>query len=180
MTLIYLYLGIGVLYSCYFSYSKRIKTKQLSKENGQNNQESRTLKVDERFWIDVFAFVLCFFVWPLVIYFQREETSIEPYVQETFDLKKEDLIESYSIEAIEQKETVFDPLNAAPPISFGHFHGAWLEFKKGIEPDVQLWSFRNEYCLYAGTKQVTKGYLVLTEEGLIAQYFTAESFDEAI
>ena len=59
-----------------------------------------------------------------------------------FAVKRGDLVEKVEVAAVEARETVFDPLGAAPAVPFGFLNPQWQAFLvKGTAADA-VWSFR--------------------------------------
>ncbi len=59
-----------------------------------------------------------------------------------FAVKRGDLVEEVEVATVEAKETVFDPLGAAPAVPFGFLNPQWQAFlAKGTAADA-VWSFR--------------------------------------
>ena len=95
-------------------------------------------------------------VWPLVVFkeikFQIRMRGKDPYgliaLQEEMDeefpkfkITQEHLIASFSVQEIETRETVFDPLGMAPNLPFGHLNNSWRDFLEKVDPTCEIWSF---------------------------------------
>lgn len=76
-----------------------------------------------------------------------------------------------SLDEIEAREYVYDPLNAVPHLPFGHNNSIWVRFKSKLEEKDELWSFsavlKNEF----GQKQKQKGYAVLRDSQIRSCYY---------
>lgn len=46
-----------------------------------------------------------------------------------------------SVQEIEERELVLDPLATVPAVSFGALHASWRHFLAGLQPDDEIWSF---------------------------------------
>ena len=84
--------------------------------------------------------VVCF--WPVVIFFQLKDlylSHVNYDLDDEYKVRKSDLINHLSIDEIESRERVHDPLGAVPELPFGHLNQAWKTFReKGTEQD-ELW-----------------------------------------
>ena len=58
-----------------------------------------------------------------------------------FAVRRPDLLEPHTDEAVAERERIHDPLGAVPDLPFGHLHGAWLDFLADRQPGQVLWSF---------------------------------------
>lgn len=90
--------------------------------------------------------------------------------QEPVEMRE--LIERLSIESIEARETVHDPLQAAPATPFGHLGAAWVAFRSQLQPQDELWSFVAVRADEWGFQEETGGYAAV-RDGAIAAYFTS-------
>ena len=84
-------------------------------------------------------------LWTAKIKFERwlQDRSIAAHeASRIFSVKRGDLVERVEVAAVEAKETVFDPLGAAPAVPFGFLNPQWQAFlAKGTAADA-VWSFR--------------------------------------
>ena len=84
-------------------------------------------------------------VWTAKIKFERwlQDRDIAAYeASRIFAVKRGDLVEKVEVAAVEAKETVFDPMGAAPAVPFGFLNPQWQAFlAKGAAADA-VWSFR--------------------------------------
>jgi hypothetical protein len=123
---------------------------------------------------NVFEFLLltCFavLVWPFTVYFLIEgvlgerRRKRDPAFAERppFNVGLEDLGETLSLEDVETRERVFDPLGAVSDRPFGHLNPAWERFKAGMAPGAQLAPFSSLYktwsvSRYDGYAEVSSG-----------------------
>lgn len=75
-----------------------------------------------------------------------------------FRVKATDLIESIEISTIEARETVRDPLGAAPQQPFGFLNSLWLQFREGLKDDEKLWSFKSTNKTGFFVNEMYRGY----------------------
>ncbi len=84
-------------------------------------------------------------LWTAKIKLERwlQDRSIAAYeASRIFTVKRSDLVERVEVAAVEARETVFDPLGAAPAVPFGFLNPQWQAFlAKGTAADA-VWSFR--------------------------------------
>ena len=95
-----------------------------------------------------------------------------------FRPRSEHLVERLTRAAIEQRETVTDPLNAAPPLPFGHLNRRWQTFADQIAPGDELWSFESPHVTPFGTLEVRRGYARM-RRGQVLDGMTTERTREA-
>ncbi len=58
------------------------------------------------------------------------------------EVEPQDLLQPTTIEEIEQREVVRDPLGAVPAAPFGHLSAGWIRFRSQLEPGDEIWAFR--------------------------------------
>lgn len=85
-------------------------------------------------------------------------------------VEKSELIERFSIEAIESKETIVDPMNAAPALPFGHLGASWVAFRSKLTPQDEIWSFSAVRSDEWGAHEQTAGYAAV-RRGVIVAHF---------
>jgi hypothetical protein len=93
--------------------------------------------------------------WPLLVgIFVRSWWSGDhvaaPPVDRSLVVTAADLVEPLTVDAIESRERVSDPLGAVPDLPFGHLNPAWQRFLQAAGPEARLWSFRAVRDLYGG------------------------------
>lgn len=79
---------------------------------------------------------------------------------QVFKVRGEYLLEELSIEEIEAREIVQDPLHAVPTEPFGHLHAVWAELIEKLKPRDELWSFRAEWHDRWGVPDLRTGYVI--------------------
>lgn len=89
-----------------------------------------------------------------------KKTVTTPEEEREFAVEPADLQEQISIEEIEQREKVFDPMGAVPDLPFGHLHGAWQSFLSQRESDATIWTFKTLWTSQWGGKALMKGYVI--------------------
>lgn len=79
---------------------------------------------------------------------------------QVFKVRREYLLEKLTIEEIEAREIVQDPLHAVPPQPFGHLHAVWCEVKRHLWPGDELWSFSAQWHDKWGRPDWRTGYVL--------------------
>lgn len=126
----------------------------------------------------VLAAIFVVAVWPvaicMAIYLQikdmREQEDDVFVTGDKFAVKSEHLLERLTLQEIEQREMVTDPLKAAPELPFGHLNAAWQSFLQGKADDAQLWTFSAPWQTIWGRKELRCGYVVV-QNGVPGSYF---------
>ncbi len=85
--------------------------------------------------------------------------------QKEFAIEQQHLQELLTIQEIEKREIVTDPLKAVPELPFGHLHEAWQKFLKDQPDDGELWSFS------ARTNRTLREGYVMIKGGALGAYF---------
>jgi hypothetical protein len=88
------------------------------------------------------------------------------------EVEPEDLLQPATIEEIEQREIVQDPLGAAPALPFGHLAAGWIRFRSQLLPGDEIWSFRAVKPNDWGGEEQLSGYAAV-RLGEIVGHFVA-------
>lgn len=80
-----------------------------------------------------------------------------------FGIKCEHLLERMTVQEIESREVVTDPLGAAPELPFGHLNAAWKTFINDHASSGELWSFTARWQPYQWSKELRSGYVVVRD-----------------
>jgi len=120
--------------------------------------------------------VIC--VWPAAIALLVKEKlqsrkPEEPAEKPVFRVQEQDLIEQLSIDEIEKRERVEDPLGGVPNEPFGHLWSAWQAFVDQLSADATLWSFAATDDTCYETRRV-EGYVHFDEDGAESVFFAAK------
>lgn len=115
--------------------------------------------------------------WPVFLVFKVKELIFgEPaggaIDEPGFAVTRADLQTQLSLQEIEQREMVFDPMGAAPNVPFGHLNTAWRKFCEGMGPNDSLWSFAARWTSPWGSKGIRQGYVIVRGEDLGAHFIT--------
>lgn len=125
--------------------------------------------------IIILIYILFPFIWPLLLISTVKDKLNKNKIAEEeekskFQIEFKDLIQKFDLKEIESKEIVHDPLDAVPPLPFGHLHNAWLTYCKQIEAKDELWSFSATWTNRWDSKEQIEGY-VAVRKGAIGHYF---------
>lgn len=183
MIYLYWYLGISagsmLLWSIYYKFIEE-KSNQSSR-NVASAFKSKRKGFLYRILNDVLGPTLVGLLvvpfWPLLFFFEMKfrhfgKANQSPLDGPEFAVKRNDLQKQLSIQEIEQREMVFDPLGAAPNISFGHLNAAWKQFCEGLEPNESLWSFSSHWTSSWGSKDIRQGYAIVRGEEIGHHFIT--------
>ena len=175
------YLSIGVVMLCWLLVKhfrvSRDRSESLSYflQAANDKEESRLRQFVRYAVVPVLAGLTVIIFWPICICMMVHEV-IKDRKQKAEDLaaifviKRADLLEPLSIDAIEQREQVVDPLGAVPDLPFGHLHGAWCKHRDGLQAGDAIWSFACVWTGRWGKKLRRTGYVVLRGKA-IGPYF---------
>jgi hypothetical protein len=112
-----------------------------------------------------FLFVMFTLMWPLPLWYFIKETFFEASYEDLeeeaeFEVTQSDLVAPYSIDEIETRALILDPLGAVPNKPFGHLNGVWLEFKSRLPAGARLWSFGAQWPKEGSRIEIFEGYVV--------------------
>ena len=127
----------------------------------------------ELFLVPLVGFTLALLGWPALIYYFIKEHWFPdpPYVEKVFAVEKSHLGEALSLEDIEARERVHDPMGAVPELPFGHLNVAWQEFLgQRVEGDA-LWNFSAIWQGDWGSPEERAGYVIIRADSSIGPYF---------
>jgi hypothetical protein len=116
--------------------------------------------------LPLLALFLVVTAWPYAIWMaisealdRKQKAAATPFRE--FAVEPAHLQQRLSIEAIEQREMVSDPMNATPSLPFGHLHNVWRNFVE-IQPEGgELWSFSAQWVTEQGVKELRSGYVAV-------------------
>jgi hypothetical protein len=127
--------------------------------------------VVEEVVMPLFVFGWIVICWPLFAYWKvKELTSGRNAPNPVFAVERAHLLEQVSVKEVEARETVFDPLGAAPNRPFGHLHAAWRAFVDRRTDGDELWSFSADWRPGWGNLERRAGY-VLVRQGEPGEHF---------
>lgn len=183
MIYLYWYLGIGaVVLFLMLAFNKLTKKKD---DNSLNDVLADLGSERKSLWFRILndvlgpaligALIVPF--WPVLVFFKVKvlvfgEPNRSPIDEPEFAVARDDLQTQLSLQEIEQREIVFDPLGAAPNVPFGHLNAAWTKFCEGMEHNDSLWSFTAHWTSAWGGKDIRQGYVIVHGEGIGAHFIT--------
>lgn len=181
MIYLYWYLGIGVVVLAVV-YGAHHMTKGKESESIRDlleavnpDRKKLSYRILNNFVAPVLAAIAVVAVWPVAVFmkakelFQKKESYVSPEERE-FVVEREHLLERLTVQEIERREVVADPLKAAPELPFGHLNAAWQDFLKGHADGAELWSFSARWQTTWGRKELRCGYVVL-HDGVPGTHF---------
>ena len=92
--------------------------------------------------------------------------------EKEFAVEPVHLKEQISINEIEQRERVVDPLGAVPDLPFGHLYHAWQKLVSQMEENDTIWTFETIWTTWYGSKELMIGYAVKKGDGVGAHLLT--------
>jgi len=112
--------------------------------------------------------VVIVIAWPVAIYMKAKElfpgrNGGVGDTEREFAVESKHLQERLSVQEIERREIVDDPLKAVPGIPFGHLHQAWAKFLADLPEEAEVWSFSAQWTTNWGGEEFRKGYVAIQE-----------------
>ena len=175
MIYLYGYLGIGIAVLAVVYGAHRLTKEQESESLRElldvvnPDRKKPSYRILNNIIAPVLAAILVVAVWPVAVYMkvkemlQKKESNGFPEERE-FAVEREHLLERLTVQEIERREVVTDPLKAAPDLPFGHLNAAWQEFLQGKADGAELWSFSAQWQTTWGRKELRCGYVVVQDE----------------
>ena len=181
MIYLYGYLGVGVALFAGIYLANQWKVKRGDAEptgllDGIHVPAARFWdRVVEEIVVPVLGFGWVVSCWPLFAYWKVKEltwgrNAPALVADPVFAIERAHLLEQVSVEDVEARETVFDPLGAAPNLPFGHLHAAWRAFVDQRTEGDELWSFSADWRTGWGNLERRAGY-VLVRAGEPGEHF---------
>ena len=171
MIYLYWYLGIGVavLAVVYTAH-------QLSKDKALESLHARLAefhpdrkKLSYRILNNIVAPALTLIsiavLWPVAVFTQVKMLFANPSSNKSlerrdFAVDREHLQDRLTVQDIEQREMIIDPLDAVPELPFGHLNKAWTDFLKTYTEGDELWSFSARWQPKWGRPEIRSGYVI--------------------
>ena len=118
------------------------------------------------------AGILIVIAWPIALFVKVKEwvrpddkDKRRDQTEKQFSVDSSHLKERLSVQEIERREMVMDPLHAAPALPFGHLHRNWSALIEDLGTDCELWSLTAIWKAGWGANELREGY-VLVREGV--------------
>ena len=181
MIYLYWYLGVGaVVLAVVYGAHHLTKEKESDSlrellEAVNPDRKKLSYRILNNVVAPILAAILVVAVWPVAVYMKAKEMfkkkdDAEVEEEREFAVERKDLLERLTVQEVEKREVVTDPLKAAPELPFGHLHAAWKEFLKGQAEGGELWSCSARWQTTWGRKELRSGY-VLVENGSPRTHF---------
>ncbi len=185
MTYLYVYMAIGVVVFLVVFISHRLSTKS---ESNFTAEMMEAVYPERKTWqykllnsvvVPTLAAVLMLVAWPAVIFMKgkdllfqnRAEPESEPEKRD-FSVERGDLLVKMTVEEIEQRERVTDPMGAVPDLPFGHLNAAWSKFIVGLGSEEAVWTFSASWTSDWGRKEIRGGYVIVREASIGPHFLT--------
>ncbi len=171
MIYVYWYLGVGVCVVFPFVIRSRflkkddLPTASDLLEALQPERKSLWYRLRSNVLAPLLTGLLVVPFWPVVVYLmvqdmllgKPEASNLE---EPKFAVVHTDLLERLSIEEVERRERIFDPLSAVPDLPFGHLNAAWRKFLDEMTLDTEIWTFSAHWSAWGG-KELRRGYVMV-------------------
>lgn len=198
MTYLYWYFGIGLPIVLAILYGEQRLSKSKSSffidldDSGIPNSEKLAYRILYKIVLPLLLFIIVVAVWPLLMYsaithfLQKKKDPELPEQDEfpkipDFAVECTHMVERLTVQEIEMREFVKDPLKAAPELPFGHLNAAWKKFLNAHSHNAELWSFSAQWPTTWGSRELLRGYVVV-RAGAPGPYFLTirkDNVDEA-
>lgn len=151
------------------------------------DREKLSYRILHKFVVPLLACVAVVVGWPVAIFMKvKDMLGMDSYSgasageQREFSVGRDDLQERLSVEEIETRERVNDPLGAVPALPFGHLNSGWKAFLDGMSPDDAIWSFSASWTTW-GRKEIREGYVIVRGETVGAHFQTVwKDFEDEV
>lgn len=173
MTYVIAYAAIGLAVLVLVLRQDRARTTsrdlsiQESLEALRERQRGPVGKFARKVLVPALAGLLTIAGWPVALAIYAKDLYRRPHQADLdeggFEVVRSDLIERVSIEQIEERERVEDPLRAVPDLPFGHLYGVWAEFRDALKSGDEIWSFEATREYSWGSIAVRAGYAVIRD-----------------
>jgi hypothetical protein len=127
----------------------------------------------KRLWYRIRAWVIApvlvvssiVLLWPVVWWIKctdllHERRAARKREDAVFKVKTQHLLKRLTVEEIESREMVCDPLSAVPELPFGHLHDVWTQLKAVMQTKDEFWSFAATWPGDDDTPELRKGYVL--------------------
>lgn len=165
MIYLYWYLGIGggILTAFYVTRDKGDNSFHEIVES--YNPYSNKLSYFIFYNIIIIGLIIMLIIWPVMVAIAAYDRLLWPneVEQREFAVQCEHLQEQMTVQEIERREVVTDPLRAAPELPFGHLNAAWKTFINDHASIGELWSFTARWQPYRWSKELRSGYVVVRD-----------------
>ena len=107
-------------------------------------------------------------LWPVVPWMKFQDRrhargAAREEAERVFKVHQSHLLQRCSVEEVESREIVQDPLNAVPPVAFGHLNPMWARLKAQMQAGDELWTFKSRWQDNLGRQTLRTGYVIWRE-----------------
>ena len=175
----YLAIGVAVLAIVFVSRWRIAKHESASLRDLLDpvhpDRKKLPYRILNRIVAPIVAAVVVMLFWPVAAYMSARKifwTANESALEEerAFSVERAHLQKRLTVQEIEAREMVDDPLGAAPNVPFGHLNATWCSFLQGCADGDELWSFTARWRTTWGREELRSGY-ALVRHGTPAAYF---------
>lgn len=166
-----LYLAAGVVTLCavwlqnWAQKRREVRPRFLDTLAELQGKKSLAMRILEDVVVPALAGLLVVAVWPFALVmlvkselaYRKQAAEIEA---KKFAITAGDLVEKVSVEEIEARERIEDPLGAVPDLPFGHLNNSWVAWRDALDAGAELWSFDAGWSDYRGAQRIT-GYVAV-------------------
>lgn len=182
MIYLYWYLGIGVAVLAVVFGAHRLTKKDepesLSDLDAVNpDRKKLSYRILNNAVTLVLAAVALVVVWPAAVYMKakeffggKSEAALDD--EREFAVERSHLQERLTVQQIEAREIVTDPLGAVPDLPFGHLNAAWKTLISTAGVGDEVWSFTAQWQTTWGRKEVRAGYVIVRDGSPAAHMLT--------
>lgn len=182
MIYLYWYLGVGtavfaIIYGAHLTKERHSESRLDLLEAVNPNRKRLSYRILNNVVTPALATTLVVALWPVASYmkvkemFQRKAGSVIEEERE-FAVERQYLQERLTVQEVERREVVTDPLKAVPELPFGHLNMAWQEFLDSHATGGELWSFSARWQTAWGNKELRSGYVVVHDGKPGAHFLT--------
>jgi len=144
------------------------------------DQRTRSYRIFRRIVTAVLitlTFLVVWAIWPVAVYlravrFFSKEDADETTIEREFAVERRHLEERLTLQEIEVREMVEDPLSAVPNLPFGHLNAAWRTFLENRETADELWSFTAPWQTWLLQPEQRAGYALVRNGTPVAHFLT--------
>ena len=143
-------------------------------------RRTRSYRIFRRIGTPVLAtltFLVVWALWPIAVYlravrFFSKKDADETTLGREFAVEPRHLEERLTLEEIEAREMVDDPLGAVPNVPFGHLNAAWRTFLESRADADELWSFTAPWQTWLLQPEQRAGYALVRNGTPVAHFLT--------
>ena len=141
------------------------------------DREKRLQRILDNVVAPVRAAILVLAALPVAVYMKikamlKKQDGAVVEKKGEFAVERQHLLELLTLQEIEKREVVTDPLKAVPELPFGHLNAAWKAFLDGHADGGELWSFSAQWQTTRQRKELRLGYVVAQNGAPCAHFLT--------